>query len=247
MSLVKADDGWMRFGSGRRWRMRAADRLVEVDEPGNVPSYARMQSTVAKVKHVKDFFRQVRGLGLLDALGTGVDVLVANSFTESLGTVPGPLEPGALRQVYASASGADEGARLHQVVLHVAQHAKYLERREPGYINPVATPGRVSLGCHHVLISTALSLTKAPHSGPGRITAIVDLVCRLPGDALYAAELAVRYFNRAQAVHLNQPPLLAVTYNAGSPRADSSNPWNLKQFGDHADRWVAYYNTSRGA
>jgi hypothetical protein len=245
VSLISLADGWMRFGNGRRWRMSAPHYLVEVDEPGHVPSFQKNRTTVARVREVKSFFRNVRNLGPLDSLGTAVDILTANSFTESLGTVPGPLTPRALREVYLNAPGASEGTKLHQVVLHVASKAKYLERREPGYADPVSSPNRISLGSHHVLISTALELLGVPRSSPSSVVTIVDLVCRLPGDPVFAAELAVKYFNRSHGRHQNQPPLLAATYNAGSPRLDPSNPWNLKQFGEHVDRWVSYFNTSR--
>lgn len=247
MSLSSTSDGWMRFGSGRRWRMLAPDYRVEVDAPGNVPSYVKNRTTVARVKAVKAFFRGACELGPLDAQGTGLDILTANAFAESLGSVPSPvtLTSDALYKVYRAAPGSDPGSKLHLVVLHVSRAAKYLERREPGYVDPISTPGRVSVGSHHVLISTALQLVGAPRTGDARIAAIVDLVCRLPVDPVYAAELAVKYFNRSRAQHLNQPPLLAATYNAGSPRLAPSNSWHLKQFGNHLDRWVAYFNTSR--
>lgn len=245
MSLIELSDGWVRFGNGRRWRTRLPSYLVEVDQPRNTPNYLQLPQLVTRMRRVKAFYRELKCVEVLDGLGTGVDILVANAFTESLGTVPSPLSQQELRQVYASASEAEVGKRLHQVVLRVARDAKYLERREPGYVDPVATPHRVSLGSHHVLISTALELIGAPRTGLERTATIVDLVCRLPADTPYAAELAVKYFLRSQAQHRLQPPLLAAVYNAGSLRPDPDNPWNLKQYGDHLDRWVAFFNTSR--
>jgi len=128
----------------------------------------------------------------------------------------------------------------------VSGEARYLERREPGYVDPITTPGRVSVGAHHVLVSTALGLRPSPPRDPRlRTEAIVDLVCRIPAESLEAAALAVAYLVRSHGQHRNQPPLVAATYNAGSPRADRTNEWNLRQYGAHVDRWVAYYNTSR--
>jgi hypothetical protein len=92
-------------------------------------------------------------------------------------------------------------------------------------------------------LSTALELTGTPNAD--KAAAIEDLVLRLPTQSVFAAELAVKYFHRSIFKHQLQPPLMAAVYNAGSLRVDASNAWNLRQYGDHIDRWVAYYNTSR--
>ena len=247
MSIMSLPDGWKRFGSGRRWRCMPPRYLCEVDDPGNTPNYANIAGTAAKIRRIKSFYAGRLKLGLLDEMGTGLDIITANSMTESLGSVPSPLFTAQLRDVYNRGIGINAGAKLDGVVRFVAVNAKYLERREPGYINPVGTPQKVSVGAHHVLISTARSLMHYPANAPSeqRVAEIVDLICRLPAESLYAADLAIRYLNAAYSKHLNQPPLLAATYNAGSPRQDLANPWNLKQYGNHLDRWVAFYNTSR--
>lgn len=247
MSLIFLPDNWKRFGSGRKWRCAGPEYLCEVDDPKNTPDYFRIPGTVSKIRRIKSVYAGRIKFGLLDEMGTGLDILVANSFTESFGTVPSPLSTQELRKVYSNAIGIDAGVKLNEVVRYIASKAKYLERREPGYVNPVNTASRVSVGAHHVLIATARSLIPSPVNAPleKRIAEITDLICRLPAESLYAADFAVRYFNRNYARHLNQPPLLAATYNAGSPRPDSRNPWNLRQYGSHLDRWVAFYNTSR--
>lgn len=247
MSLISYPDGWKRFGGGRRWRCVGPRYLCEVDDPDNTPNYARMTAVVTKIRRIKAFYTGRLPLGLLDQSGNGVDLLVANAFTESFGTVPSPLSTAQLRTVYHRSIGIDPGVKLHEVVRYVAGQARFLERREPGYVNPVHTPQKVSVGAHHVLVSTARALLPTPAHAPlaRRITETADLVCRLPAESLYAAEMAIRYLNKAYGKHLNQPPLVAATYNAGSPRLDTRNPWNLRQYGNHIDRWVAYYNTSR--
>jgi hypothetical protein len=247
MSITFLSDGWKRFGGGRRWRLASPHYLCEVDTEGNTPNYTRIAATVAKVRRIKSFYAGRLQLGVLDGYSTGVDILVANSLAESLGSVPSPLSTGQLRGVYERATGSDAGVRLDAVVRYVGGAAKYLQRREPGYVNPLATPGKVSVGAHHVLISTARSLLPSRVDAPleQRRAETVDLVCRLPAESLYAAEMAIRYLNRAYGKHLNEPPLIAATYNAGSPRPDPGNTWNLKQYGNHLDRWVAFYNTSR--
>lgn len=247
MSLIFLPDNWKRFGSGRKWRCSGPKYLCEVDDAGNTPNYLKVTGTVSKIRRIKSVYAGRVKFGLLDEMGTGLDILVANSFTESFGTVPSPLSTQELRKVFNNAIGIDPGVRLDEVVRYVAMKAKYLERREPGYVNPVNTPGRISAGSHHVLIATARSLIPSPANAPleKSIAEITDLICRLPAESLYAADFAIRYFNRNYTRHLNQPPLLAATYNAGSPRPDSHNTWNLRQYGNHLDRWVAFYNTSR--
>ena len=247
MSLISLTDNWKRFGSGRRWRCIAPRYLCEVDDPGNTPNYMRMSSTVIKIRRIKAFYDGRLHPGLLDQCGNGIDLIVANSLAESLGAVPSPLSTTQLREVYQSATGIDPGIKLDEVVRYVADHANYLERREPGYVNPLTTPKRISVGSHHMLISTARTLLPSRSDAPmeRRIAETVDLICRMPAESLYAAEMAIRYLNGSYGKHLNEPPLIAATYNAGSPMPDMGNPWNLRQYGNHIDRWVAFYNTSR--
>lgn len=247
MSLARLQDEWLCYGSGRRWRCCAHTRYVcEVDDAGTAPDYSHLPHVMGKLRRIKAFYTGRVALGRLDEFGTGLDILVANALTESLGSVPSPLNSDELRRVYHTATGSGCGIKLDAVVRHVALRAKYLERREPGYVNPVSTSGRVSLGAHHMLIETALCLQGRNVSPPDqRAAAIVELTCRLPAESLYAADLTVRYFNKAYAKHFNQPPLLAACYNAGSPRPAPANPWNLVQYGEHIDRWLRYYNTSR--
>lgn len=245
MSVIQEPDGWMRFGEGRRWRCCGPRYVCEVDRPDAVPSYLGTPSAVARIRRARAFYAGRVRLGVLDAEGTGLDLLVANSMAESLGTVPSPLSSRSLRETYERAIGGP-GERLGAVVLRVHDEAKYLERREPGYVDPVTTPGRVSVSAHHVLVSTALGLRGVSARDTAvRTEAIADVVCRIPAESIEAAALAIAYLVRSYGQHLNQPPLVAATHNAGSPRPDASNPWNLRQYGAHVDRWVAYYNTCR--
>jgi hypothetical protein len=241
MSLESLPDGWRRFGGGRRWRCAAPRYLCEVDDDGNTPNYLSAAATVRGIRRIRAFYLGRLEFGVMDERGTALDALVANSLAESGGTVPSPLDTRELRDVYARQIGTDAGAKLDHVVRYVADRARMLERREPGYVDPVRTPSRVSLGAHQVLVSTALGLS----SQPAREGPIADLVCRVPAESLFAATLAIRYFNRSYARHSNEPPLMAATYNAGSPVLDTRNAWHLRQYGNHVDRWVAYYNTSR--
>src|SRR3569623_650257 len=206
MSLARLQDEWLCYGSGRRWRCCADTRYVcEVAAAETAPDYSHLPHVMSKLRRIKAVYAGRVALGRLDEFGTGLDILVANALTESLGSVPSPLNSDELRRVYHTATGSGCGIKLDAVVRHVALRAKYLERREPGYVNPVNTSGRVSLGAHHMLIETALCLQ-------GRNVS---------------------------------PPVLAACYNAGSPRPAPANPWNLVQYGEHIDRWLRYYNTSR--
>ncbi|HOK52342.1 MAG: hypothetical protein WHT29_06680 [Bacteroidales bacterium] len=246
--LTSHEQGWYSFADGIRWRIRAPQYLCEVGEANHIPSYKHLPSAVSKVQRIKAFYQRHKiALGQLDALGTGIDILVANAMTESLGTVPSPLEYTQLSEYYRLLEGED-GQRLDALVRYIASTpgARYLERREPGYINPLATPARVSLGSHHMLLSTALDVMGKKSVPETAKRAIIRELClSLPSQSLKAAELAAAYLNRLYHKHLNHPPLVAATYNAGSPRYTSANPWHLVQYGQHIDRWIAYYNTSR--
>jgi hypothetical protein len=246
MSLLFLPDGWRQYGDGRRWRCASPQYRCEVDDEGVVPNLLETPRLVSAVRRIKSFYAGRIKLGPLDLHGAGLDILVANAMAESAGAVPSPLSTSDLRGVLDRASHGDRGAALDAVVRYVSAHDRMLERREPGYVNPVATPSRVSLGAHQVLVSTALGMMPRPsNSDPS--DAIGDVVCRVPAESLFAAQLAVTYFNRARGLHNDELPLMAATYNAGSPRPDSSNRWNLRQYGNHVDRWIAYYNTSRMA
>jgi hypothetical protein len=247
MSLISLPDGWKRFGGGRAWRCSGPCFLCEVDDADNTPNYAGMSKIATGIRRIKSVYQDRVSFGLLDEFGYGLDVLVANSFTESYGTVPSPLSTQELREAYDSATGTDPGAKLDSVIRYISGRQKFLERREPGYQTPLSTPGRVSVGAHHVLISTAVGMAEGSSRDTyeARQARVTDLVCRIPADSLYAAELAVKYFNQNHGRHFNEPPLLAATYNAGSPRPSPKNVWNLVQYGEHIDRWIAYFNTSR--
>jgi hypothetical protein len=244
--LTKLPYGWYRFGNGKLWRIRAPYYFCEVDNEGNIPDFSKLASTVAKLKQIKSYYKGKINAGILDEYGTALDILVANSMTESLGTVPSPLEYDDLKKVYEQSKGTDAGAKLDEVVRYIAniKGAKYLERREPGYKNPLSTPSKISLGSHHILLSTAFEV-RGWKNDKQKLAHIEELVLSLPSKTIYAAQFAIDYLNARNKKHLNQPPLLAATYNAGSPRLTSDNPWNLVQYGEHIDRWVSYYNTSR--
>ncbi len=247
--LTSLDKGWYNFAGGIRWRVLSPHYFCEVNEENNIPSYKNKPSALTKVRKVKAFYQlRLKHMGLLDIYGTGVDIMVANAMTESLGSVPSVLDYSQLCKIYRESNIQDEGERLDALIRYIASYpdAKYLERREPGYINPLLTPTRVSLGSHHMLLATALNiLGKSTTTLEKKHAIIRDLCLSLPSQSIKAAELAIAYLNKYHHKHQNHPPLIAATYNAGSPRYTSSNPWHLVQYGQHIDRWIAYYNTSR--
>jgi hypothetical protein len=247
--LISLENGWYSFSGGKRWRILPPEYFCEVEEENNIPSYLSLSSTLSKMKRIKSFYQgRLNNLGQLDEKGTGIDILVANAMTESLGTVPSPLEYSQLREIYEKSSYTDEGDRLDEIVKFVASYGagKYLQRCEPGYINPIVTPSRISLGSHHILLSTALTILNiAGKTFEQKEIAIRELCFSLPSQSIKAAELAASYLNRYYSKHFNHLPLIAATYNAGSPRYTTANEWHLVQYGQHIDRWIAYYNTSR--
>ncbi|MCG3165567.1 MAG: hypothetical protein POELPBGB_01335 [Bacteroidia bacterium] len=244
MSLKNLENGWKQFGNGKKWRIKAPKYLCEIDEANNTPNYANISSTKSKVQKVKSFYSGKLTLGNLNEFGTALDIITANSFTESLGTVPTPFSYLSLKEKFDNSTGINTGVKLDTLLNYITNTpgGKFLVRKEPGYVNPIQSPSRVSVGAHHMLISTALDILKT--SSSKKESAIIDLVLRLPAESVYAANLAIQYLNKYNSKHFNQPPLIAATYNAGSLRLTSKNSWNLVQYGEHIDRWVAYYNTS---
>jgi hypothetical protein len=244
MSLVYHDNGWKSFDTGRKWRCIAPKYLVEVDSEGNVPSFMKMADAVARVRRVKSFYSGKLEFGILDQNGNALDIMTANSQTESLGSVPTKFSYNELQQFFNGLSYPDRGDRLNALADHIKAGEKYLVRKEPNYVNPIVTPSRISVGAHHMLISTALDVLGLSHL-PDKEVQITELVMKLASQSVFAATAAITYFNRYNGKHQNEPPLLAAIYNAGSLRPSSANVWNLRQYGEHVDRWVAYYNTSR--
>lgn len=246
MALEQLPDGWFRFAQGKRWRMTPKG-LCEIAEVGNTPHYLKQPGIKPKIQRIQAFYQGKLDMGALNAQGRGLDILVANAMTESFGSVPTPFSGPDLRTQLAAFPGT-RAEQLDALVRSVSANkaTRPLQRREPGYINPLQTPNRVSIGAHHALLTTALELEKKSSlRGLERETAIETILIRLLSESLYAARLAIVYFNRQQGRHQGQLPLLAACYNAGSPRFTSQNAWNLVQYGEHIDRWIAYYNTSR--
>jgi hypothetical protein len=117
-----------------------------------------------------------------------------------------------------------------------------LVREEPGYVDDLSTPNRVSPGLMQTLISTARSATNDPS---------LDRAALLVPDASVRAAAC---YVKQQAVRTRlgtnfDPPLVAIAYNAGSLRAAGDNPWGLvqtlrdaRQQIFHADAYVEYFN-----
>ncbi len=249
MSLISLNNGWKRFDNGRIWRCMAPHFMLEMDREGNTPNYLHLPASLSAMRKVKSFYNGKLSFGTLNNNGNGVDLMVANSMAESGGSAPTQFSYEELSNVYKNAGGVGVGDRLAVVVDYVKTRNKNLVRKEPGYIDPISTPSKLSMGAHHCLISTALNLTGIhdlhQKASPIYTDAVKELVFKLPSSSVFTAQLAITYFTNSFAKHQNQPPLMAAIYNAGSLRPDATNAWNLKQYGNHLDRWVAFYNTSR--
>ncbi len=111
-------------------------------------------------------------------------------------------------------------------------------REEPGYLDDVATPNRVSPGLMQTLISTAREALADPR---------IDRAALLNAETSLAAGGA---YIRRQALNGRaptgfDPPLVAIAYNAGSLRS-AQNPWGLVQTkrgdGWHADAFCGFFN-----
>lgn len=245
--LERLNDGWQRFDGGRRWRCRAPDYLCEIDDPGYVPSLLKQPGTAERVRRIHAFYAGRIAMGLLDRDGTALDILVANSMTESYGTVPSPLNRAALERTLDAHPELSLDARLDTLLREIGaqRSTRWLVRFEPGYRMPAATPSRVSVGAHQMLLSTAAALPSQRRPDGLSPTTVREQVVRLASESLHSAQLAVEYLNAHSGQHQGELPLIAATYNAGSPRHTNANPWHLVQYGEHIDRWIGYYNASR--
>ncbi|MFA6044179.1 MAG: hypothetical protein WC718_04285 [Phycisphaerales bacterium] len=108
-------------------------------------------------------------------------------------------------------------------------------RREPGYVDDVKTPERISVGPCHVLISTARGAMGDP--------SINRAWCMDRGNNILAA---ARYIAGQKAATGFDPVLVAAAYNAGSIRDARTQPrfasrWNIVAYGNHLDRAAAWY------
>lgn len=239
--LQRLADDWRSYAGGRRWRCRGPAYLCEVDDAGRVPSLLKQPGIAERVRRIRAFYAGRLALGRLDQFSTGLDVLVANAMTESYGTVPSPLEVADLNRLLDRQPELPLDLRLDRLLRDIGADARsrWLVRREPGYASPATTPARVSVGAHHMLLSTAQAL-------PSQRTQVLrEQVVQLAANSLHSAQRAVEYLNENAARHEGELPLIAATYNAGRPRQTDGNLWHLVQYGEHIDRWLGYYNASR--
>lgn len=111
-------------------------------------------------------------------------------------------------------------------------------RLEPGYIDDISTPHRVSPGLMQTLISTARETLGDPKIDR---EALLRAEVSLDAGASYIARQAVR----SRVPTGFDPPLVAIAYNAGSLRA-AANPWGLVQtrrgMDWHADVFCRFVN-----
>lgn len=246
MSLVSLSNGWKRFGEGRHWRCIPPFWNCEVDREDNVPSFLNLNSSVNLVRKVRTFYQGKIFSSMPDEHGNLVDVLTANAMTESFGTVPTLFSKDELVKVLQTSRERDVRLALAALVDDVGLRSKYLIRKEPGYSDPLSTPNKISAGAHHILLSTAVETMNLPfNTEKAKVDTITGLILNLCSSSVFAAEMALRYFHKRYQKHQLEPPLMAAVYNAGSLRPSSKNPWNLVQYGEHIDRWIGYYNTSR--
>jgi zinc D-Ala-D-Ala carboxypeptidase len=246
--LQRTAEEWRRYGDGRRWRCIAPARLCEVDDAGRIPSLLGQAGIRNRLVRIHAFLDGRLQYGSLDAQGNALDIVTANAMTESYGTVPSPLQPDALDRLLDARAELPLDLRLDAMLRQIGKQrdSRWLVRFEPGYGSPVATPGRVSVGSHHMLLSTLQGLPS--ERAAGKSPEVMRRQCvQLAADALYAAQRAIEYLNARSGAHQHELPLIAACYNAGSLRASRRSHWNLVEYGEHIDRWIAYYNASRQA
>src|SRR3569833_1803516 len=111
MSLARFQKKKQNNDSNQHKQNNADTRDVcEVDDAETAPDYSHLPHVMSKLRRIKAFYAGRVALGRLDEFGTGLDILVANALTESLGSVPSPLNSDELRRVYHTASGSGCGS-----------------------------------------------------------------------------------------------------------------------------------------
>ena len=128
---------------------------------------------------------------------------------------------------------AIESACLHGS-LHRDPHSI---RLEPGYVDDVTTPSRVSVGLLQTLISTAKSM--AYHVGVQPDAVNRQWLC----DPGHSIQVGAAYVHYQQMVHNGDPVLAQAAYNAGSVRPSSKNKWHFATYlPDRTEQFVSFFN-----
>lgn len=245
--LERRSDNWFSFAGGLPWRVAAPSYLCEVGQRGVIPHYFKDNSIKAAVSRIRGIYSGQIELGNLNVFGTGLDILVANAMTESSGNWVDPsiLADKKRRAIEHRSSRKGEQLELFLRDLLGDKKTKHLIRFEPGYLSAILTPNKVSVGCHQMLLATALEMAGRQSRNLSKEDAVIAEAYALAEDWKYAGKLAVSYFQSRRPRHHDQIPMMSASYNAGSPVFDNKNPWHLRQYGNHIDKWIKYYNTSR--
>lgn len=115
-------------------------------------------------------------------------------------------------------------------------------RREPGYVDDVQTPHRISVGPCHLLISTAQGCMGDPSVNRAWLL-----------DVANNLRAAARYIAQQVRVTGFDPVLVAAAYNAGGVyravpgESRYGNPWHIRSYGSHLDRAAAWYGDALAA
>jgi hypothetical protein len=110
-------------------------------------------------------------------------------------------------------------------------------RKEPGYVNDVATPHKVSMGLMQTLLSTAREAMRDT---------------RLTREALFKADVSIAagtaYMAQQASATSFDPPKVAAAYNAGGVyyNSSASNKWRMRCYpigtSEHIDRFIMWFN-----
>ncbi|MGK7925659.1 MAG: transglycosylase SLT domain-containing protein [Spirulina sp.] len=104
-------------------------------------------------------------------------------------------------------------------------------RKEPGYRSDELTPHKISVGLMQTLISTAREILNDPH---------VERHWLL--EPKNAIEAGTCYIAEQMSKTTYDPPKVACAYNAGGIYRSNDNHWKMRQYGNHCDRFVKWFN-----
>lgn len=238
--------GWKSYNGGRRWRKLSTGHY-EVEGQGVIRTSGApltMMYLVREWGEAITFAAEVAGIPreYLAAMITVEAARNRNSpLDETWSTAKrlGRLVGSAWRRVFGDEATWRKHNRLRFDPISL--------RFEPGYVNIYDTPGRVSASLGQVLYSTARAMAakhdlKLKLDIGGRTLDLSDSTALIfePHLCLVVAAL---YMRDRMDVHGDDLVLLTGSYNAGSLKPSTSNPFGMLTYhATRTDSCIRYYN-----
>lgn len=237
---------WKQYNGGKRWRKLSTGHY-EVEGQGVIRTAGRPLTMIYLVREWGEAI-----MFAADVAGIPREYLAAMITVEAARNRNSPLDESwstakRLRRfagdVWRRVFGDEATWRKHNRLRFDPISLRF----EPGYVNIYDTPGRVSASLGQVLYSTARAMARKHElklmlTIEGRELDLSDSTALIfePHLCLVAAAL---YMRDRMDVHGDDLVLLTGSYNAGSLKPSSSNPYGMLTYHAHrTDACIRYYN-----